>query len=307
MEHRLCLNPNSFPAASAEIAYSLFNDALQGVLELNQGGDRYVFYLDTRQGYDLQNFPLAESFTYHDFMQQLMENGEMDLYLFLIELEDKSPALNYLADELIEEIANYSFYIPNCAVLDYADTLSLAYFLDAILLSINTSSQWANPQVTIARIADDGRYIDEKLTLHHIATQAHGQHLFQQFSQDDIKAVCAQTVMTAEFVTWYQELIAENKRRVLDKCKLACERQFQGAKPLFDSLTNSDGIREIRFSAYSGGAIRILFKALSDTRHAILLGFIKKSNNEGYDENIPKAEKLFRQLQKQPLAAYGND
>jgi hypothetical protein len=212
-------------------------------------------------------------------------------------LEDKSPALDHLDSETLDDIASYSFYMPDHPAPKHADTFSLAYFLDAILLSINTAPQWANHQVTIARVADDGRYIDEKLALHHIATQTHGLQLFQQFSQDDIKAVCAQAVMTAEFVTWYQELIAENKRRVLDKCKLACERHFQGAKPLFDSLTNSDGIREIRFSAYSGGAIRILFKAMSDTKHAILLGFIKKSNSEGYDENIPKAEKLFRQLQ----------
>jgi hypothetical protein len=293
----LCLNPNSFPAASAEQAYQLFEDSWQGVLALYQSGDRYLLYLDTLSNDTLYDFSLAESFTYDDFLNLLMARGERDLYRFLTQLEDKSPALDHLDSETLDDIASYSFYMPDHPVPKHADTFSLAYFLDAILLSINTSPQWANHQVTIARVADDGRYIDEKLALHHIATQTHGQQLFQQFSQDDIKAVCTQAVMTIEFVTWYQELIAENKRRVLDKCKLACERHFQGAKPLFDSLTNSDGIREIRFSAYSGGAIRILFKAMSDTKHAILLGFIKKSNSEGYDENIPKAEKLFRQLQ----------
>lgn len=293
----MCLNPNSFPAASAEQAYQLFEDSWQGVLALYQSDDRYLLYLDTLSNDNLYDFCLAESFTYDDFLNLLMARGERDLYSFLTQLEDKSPALDHLDAETLDDIASYSFYMPDHPVPKHADTFSLAYFLDAILLSINTSPQWANHQVTIARVADDGRYIDEKLALHHIATQTHGQQLFQQFSQDDIKAVCAQAVMTAEFVTWYQALIAENKRRVLDKCKLACERRFQGAKPLFDSLTNSDGIREIRFSAYSGGAIRILFKAMSDTKHAILLGFIKKSNSEGYDENIPKAEKLFRQLQ----------
>jgi hypothetical protein len=293
----LCLNPNSFPAASAEQAYQLFEDSWQGVLALYQSGDRYLLYLDTLSNDNLYDFCLAESFTYDDFLNRLMMRGERDLYSFLTQLEDKSPALDHLDAETLDDIASYSFYMPDHPVPKHADTFSLAYFLDAILLSINTTPQWANHQVTIARVADDGRYIDEKLALHHIATRTHGQQLFQQFSQDDIKAVCAHAVMTAEFVTWYQALIAENKRRVLDKCKLACERHFQGAKPLFDSLTNSDGIREIRFSAYSGGAIRILFKAMSDTKHAILLGFIKKSNSEGYDENIPKAEKLFRELQ----------
>ena len=297
MDISLCLNPNSFPAASAEQAYQLFEDSWQGVLALYQSGDRYLLYLDTLSNDNLYDFCLAESFTYDDFLNRLMMRGERDLYSFLTQLEDKSPALDHLDAETLDDIASYSFYMPDHPVPKHADTFSLAYFLDAILLSINTAPQWANHQVTIARVADDGRYIDEKLVLHHIATQTHGQQLFHQFSQDDLKTVCAQAVMTTEFVTWYQELIAENKRRVLDKCKLACERHFQGAKPLFDSLTNSDGIREIRFSAYSGGAIRILFKAMSDTKHAILLGFIKKSNSEGYDENIPKAEKLFRQLQ----------
>lgn len=293
----MCLNPNSFPAASAEQAYQLFEDSWQGVLALYQSGDRCILYLDTLSSDGLYDFSLAESFTYDDFLNLLMARGERDLYSFLTQLEDKSPELYNFDAEILENIDSYLFYMPNHPVPKHANTFSLAYFLDAILLSINTTPQWANHQVTIARVADDGRYIDEKLALHHIATQTHGLQLFQQFSQDDIKAVCAQAVMTAEFVNWYQALIAENKRRVLDKCKLACERHFQGAKPLFDSLTNSDGIREIRFSAYSGGAIRILFKAMSDTKHAILLGFIKKSNSEGYDENIPKAEKLFRQLQ----------
>ena len=293
----MCLNPNSFPADSAEQAYQLFEDSWQGVLALYQSGDRYLLYLDTLSNHNLYDFCLAESFTYDDFLNLLMARGERELYRFLTQLEDKSPALDHLDSETLDDITSYSFYMPNHPIPRHADTFSLAYFLDAILLSINTSPQWANHQVTIARVADDGRYIDEKLALHHIATQTHGQQLFQQFSQNDIKAVCTQTVMTTEFVTWYHELIAENKRRVLDKCKLACERQFQGAKPLFDSLTNSDGIREIRFSAYSGGAIRILFKAMGDAKHAILLGFIKKSNSEGYDENIPRAEQLFRQLQ----------
>ena len=297
MDISLCLNPNSFPAASAEQAYQLFEDSWQGVLALYQSGDRCILYLDTLSSDNLYDFSLAESFTYDDFLSLLMARGERDLHNFLTQLEDKSPALDYLDTETLDDIASYSFYMPNHPIPRYADTFSLAYFLDAILLSINTSPQWASHQVTIARIANDGRYIDEQLHLHHIATQTHGQQLFQQFSQDDIKAVCTQAVMTVEFVSWYQELAAENKRRVFDKFKLACERQFQGAKPLFDSLINSDGIREIRFSAYSGGAIRILFKAMSDAKHAILLGFIKKSNSGGYTENIPKAEALFHQLQ----------
>lgn len=303
MDYRLCLNPDSFTATSAQQAYVLFNDSLQGVLALNQGNDRYTLYLDTADGYVFTDFPLAPDFTVSDFMAQLMHDGEMDLYLFLAELEDKSPALDYVEDNLLDDISQYQFYMPDYPVLTQADTLSFTYFLDAILLSINTSPQWNNHQISIARITDDGRYRDEALLLHHIATQEHGQRLAQQFSQKDISTICASAILTQDFLQWYQQLIAENKRRVLDKCKLACERQFQGAKPLFDSLNDSDGIREIRFNAYTGGAIRILFKAMSDARYAILLGFIKKSDNEGYEYNILKAKELFRQLMTNRSAA----
>lgn len=296
MEYCFCLNPNSFPANSPTQAYQLFNDALQGVLELNQGSDRYTLYLDTLENCNLHSFSLAESFKYSDFMEQLMNEGERDLYSFLTELEDKSPALDYIEEEVLADISSYSFYIPETPILEQADTLALAYFLDAILLSINTADCWADHQVAISRIAEDGRYIDEKLTLHHISTHFHGRQLFEKFSQDDIKSVCSQAVMTDEFIIWYNSLSPENKRRVFDKFKLACERKFQGAKPLFDSLNNSKGLREIRFGAYAGGAIRVLFKAVSDKKHAILLGFIKKSDSEGYSDNIPKAEALFESL-----------
>lgn len=55
-------------------------------------------------------------------------------------------------------------------------------------------------------------------------------------------------------------------------------------------------IREIRFSAYPGGAIRILFKAAGNTQQAILLGFIKKSDAEGYLQNISEAKVILDKL-----------
>jgi hypothetical protein len=65
---------------------------------------------------------------------------------------------------------------------------------------------------------------------------------------------------------------------------------------LFDNLENADGLREIRISAYPGGAIRILFKALANSRQAILVGFIKKNDNEGYSVNIDKANELLAEF-----------
>ena len=184
MDISLCLNPNSFPAASAEQAYQLFEDSWQGVLALYQSGDRYLLYLDTLSNDTLYDFSLAESFTYDDFLNLLMARGERDLYSFLTQLEDKSPALDYLDTEMLDNITSYLFYMPNHPVPENPYTFSWAYFLGAILLSINTSEEWNSHQIEIKRVVEgDGRYIDEKLILPHIACFDHGNLLNKQYEK----------------------------------------------------------------------------------------------------------------------------
>lgn len=183
MEHKLCLNPNSFPADSHELAYQLFNDSWQGALALNQNKDRYILYLDTTEGYELQNFPLAPDFTYSDFMAQLLVESEIDLYYFLIELEDKSPAMDHFEYEMLEEIDAHRFYTPGFPIPEQQTTLSLAHFLDATLLSISTTLQWEVHELEIVRYTEDYQYNDENLTLRHIANQTHGELLFEQHYQ----------------------------------------------------------------------------------------------------------------------------
>lgn len=86
-----------------------------------------------------------------------------------------------------------------------------------------------------------------------------------------------------------------NRHRVREKLQLSHQRAFQGGKPLFESLAGTSGFREIRFHAFAGGAIRILFKTHGD-QCAILTGFIKKSDNDGYAEHIPIAEQEWLNL-----------
>ncbi|BCA99395.1 hypothetical protein ATCC19606_17310 [Acinetobacter baumannii] len=91
----------------------------------------------------------------------------------------------------------------------------------------------------------------------------------------DIDELVQPNILSEILKNWYNnDLSRENKHRVLEKLKLACERNFQGGEPLFKSL--EDGFREIRFDAHNGGAIRILFKNIKDNSHALLVGFIKK-------------------------------
>ena len=101
MDHAIVLNNNSFPADSREEAVSLFEDALRGVLELNTGSDRFIFYLDSNDS-GLSSFYLSDGFTYSDFVDGL---SDFDLKLFLLEVDDKSPSLDFLTEEQLEEMA----------------------------------------------------------------------------------------------------------------------------------------------------------------------------------------------------------
>jgi hypothetical protein len=293
MDHIVCLNSNSFPAANSNDAYDLFNDSLQGLLALNTGTDRYIIYHDSSVSEPLAGFQLSQDFTYANFKEKLLVQGEQDLFLFLAEIEDKSPAIDYLSEDILDDLAKYIFYMPQYAAVNNFDIFALAWFLPAVLLSIHTNEQWHSHKISIARTGSDGQYRDETLTLKNIAKSEHGQLLHDEFSQVNINDVCDASILTAEFIRWYEEQTKDNKVRIQDKLRLACERGFHGGEPLFKNLSDADGLREIRFSAYPGGAIRILFKALGNSKHTILVGFIKKNNNDGYVENIAIAKALF--------------
>jgi len=294
MEHVICFNTNSFPALTSDDAYRLLLDSIYGVLELNLGGDKFVFCLDSN-GPSLSDLSISEDFTYFDFIEKT-KNEDMDLYNFLLEVEDKSPVLDTLKDDELDDITEFTFYAKNHAVKENVnnDIYSIAWFLSATLLSINTDEAWRSNKIEICRVLGDGRYIeDEFLCLNNISSQEHGKSIYESFiKQDDIKDILIEHYFSEELIEWYAELTVENKKRVLDKLTLSCEREFNGGEPLFKNLDNANGLREIRFRAYSGGAIRILFKSQGD-KQAILFGFIKKNNTEGYEHAIEKANELY--------------
>ena len=66
MDHTICINKNSFTLNDKDVARDLFDDAIQGVLELQSGSDRFLFYLDSDQG-TLYDFQLADNYTFEDF------------------------------------------------------------------------------------------------------------------------------------------------------------------------------------------------------------------------------------------------
>ncbi|WP_179959174.1 type II toxin-antitoxin system RelE/ParE family toxin [Pseudoalteromonas rhizosphaerae] len=68
--------------------------------------------------------------------------------------------------------------------------------------------------------------------------------------------------------------------------------KFRGNEPLFKLIVGTPGLWEVRFSAFSGGAIRMLYRTYNN-KNILLVGFIKKSDNEGYKQNIQQAEDIF--------------
>ncbi|HGY3146747.1 TPA: type II toxin-antitoxin system RelE/ParE family toxin [Morganella morganii] len=293
MDHVICINQNSFPAINKTIGVELFDNAIQGVLQLQNNDDRFIFYLDSNES-TLSDFEISKNFTYTDFINDC---EDPDISLFLSEVEDKSPALDSLSEEQIEEMSSYTFYIHNQPVDNFPDVYALTWILSGHLLSIKTHDRWGCSNIKISRTSDLGIYLPEEFSLKNISCPQHGAEHNQETNSLDINQVIFPHKLTTNLSNWFLIQNSENKSRIIAKLQLACERNFQGSKPLFDTLTDGGGLREIRFSAYAGGAIRILFRHLKDNQHALLVGFIKHSDSEHYSKAIPLANELYQEIQ----------
>lgn len=292
MDLIFCINTNSFPATNRQSGHTLFDDAIQGVLALADAGQgRCQFYYDSN-GESLHTLEIASGFTYENFL----DASEPDLQLFLLEVEDKSPALDALSSDQIEEMAAYSYYLPGQAMDAHPDVYALAWVTSGYLLSLATEPKWQDDTIKICKADEQGRFVDDYLLLKNVADETHGGQHYQQLYAINLDTILSNHLASNEFKAWFAELEAANQKIVADKLKLAVEKGFQGGKPLFDSLSNSDGLREIRCSAFAGGAIRMLFKHHTAANYAILHGFIKHSDNEGYARYIPVAERIYNNL-----------
>lgn len=292
MDLIFCINTNSFPAENQQSGQVLFDDAIQGVLALTGDGQgRCQFYYDSNTE-PLSSLELSKGFTYEDFLRA----SEPDLQLFLLEVEDKSPALDALTSDQIDEMAAYSFYLPGQAMDPHPDVYALAWVTSGYLLSLATEPKWCNESLKVCRADQQGRFVDDFLPLKNISQAEHGKHHADQLHAIDLDVILSGHIASDEFREWFAQLESVNQKIVSEKLKLAVEKRFQGGKPLFDSLNNSDALREIRCSAFAGGAIRMLFKHHANANYVVLLGFIKHSDNEGYAKHIPVAERIYRGL-----------
>jgi len=301
LEHAVCLNTLSFSVDDRETAYDLMLDACFGILRLNTGNDRFALYFkDHNKG--IYDCLLAENYTYNDFLTDLEADHDLrDLLDFLNEAEDKSPALDFFSEEAINELASFDFYLPDAGFNRDMNILGIAWMIDGVLLSLPTDEQWKQSKVSIARwdymSNREGRYF-----LFNVYSEQSGVEIRKEIdssSHRTIEDICSQCTYTKPFRDWYKELTDDNRRRVFNKIQLAAERCFSGGEPLFKTLESGDGLRELRLRAYPGGAIRVLFGALPNRGQAILLGFIKKSDKEGYRENIAVAKTLWANMREE--------
>src|SRR5690606_21771211 len=142
MDHTICINTNSFPAESIEQGTILFNDAIQGVLQLYEERDRFFFYLDSNEN-GLFDFQISNDLTYEQFIEGCTD---IDLQTFLYEIEDKSPALDFLTEDQLERVVEYKFFVDGEPLDEYPDVYGLAWVVSGFLLSINTRECWANSE-----------------------------------------------------------------------------------------------------------------------------------------------------------------
>ena len=297
MEHSICMNTLSLPAPDREKAYELLLDACYGMLELNTGNDRFALYFDDKNN-RIYDCLLAEHYTYSDFLDDLEKNQLVDLLLTLQEAEDKSPALDHLSEDDFSRVSSFAFYLQNEGYNSSMDILGIAWVVDGVLLSLRTETKWAKPKVSIARWNED-EHREDRYSVRNISTEEHGiahKKEIEDSLEISLEDVCPQCVFTDDFNAWYGALDDTNSHRVYNKIQLAIAKDFSGGEPLFKTLEDAGGMRELRLSAYPGGAIRVLFGTLPDQKQAILLGFIKKSDKEGYKTNIKKAKSLWDQL-----------
>jgi hypothetical protein len=296
MDHTFVFNTSSLPANNPNQAFDLLRSSMKGMLAVGQEGDRYAIYCDGVP--NLGALSIAESYTYNDFLHGLVKGGENDLAVALFEIVDKSPMIENITNEVLEQAASSSFYFDDEPYSGSIDFLAVAWELDAVLLSLATSEKWESEQIRFAQYTE-GLPSDGPSYIQNISSEQHGINIRGQYERIQAAAVGElyhNCVFSADFNRWNDELPEDLKARVGSKLALASGRNFQGGKPLFDTLDNADGMREMRFSAVQGGAVRILFGSLSSGKQAVLVGFIKKSDTEGYAEAIKAGKKLWTEM-----------
>ncbi len=291
MDYPLFFNHLSTPARDPVEAYSLLFDTFQGVLCLNQGDDRFFLYFD---GDNIGHCTLATDFTFNDFKSSLKDNREVDLLAFIDEMEDKSPAFEYIEAEDFEKLSRFSIYIENRPYVNM-DIIGHAWLVGGTLISLSTEPFWSN-HIILFNILVEGATRPDKCQVYNVACKGHS-NLVLLAMEKCLTDLCPLAIFTDEFIDWYNLLKKEDRTKTKDKVVYCYDNNFQLGRPTIDTLDGSafPNMKEIIVgNAHAqNGKIRILFALDSKSRANIFVGFIKHSND--YTDYIRVADRLFKE------------
>lgn len=296
MHHRFIWNTASFAGASDDSILSQLAEAFEGILQIPAAGEIASLYFEGDK--KLLQRQISEGYVLSDFIDHLVNTGRQEFAMIILDLDDKADAISSLPDDVVSEMASTSYYFSHLAYEGSSDTLALLAALDGILFSVGTIDPWCEYAIQFSTYPPPDPYsasiaysVCDKRTSTLVS-----QALAPPSATLTLDQLLPNCQFTEAFQSWIQSITEENFSMLKKKLLLAHERAFMGGKPLFDTLNDADGMREVRMSAHGGGAIRVLFGAIPGGRQALLRGFIKKSDNEGYVENISAGIKDWKKL-----------
>lgn len=297
MQHKFIWNTHSFDAVSDDRALEIFENTFHGLIDIAGEGDTAALYFD--KDTELSERKISESKKVSDFIQYLTERNEEDLLFVLTELVDKADAINSLDLELFNEAVNSCYYFSHLGYTGSVDFLALAAVYDGILFTANSNEFWSHHRIEVGQY-QPGATNQENGFVYSVCNSATAQEIINvirpPYEEIQLNQLIPNCVISAELLEWFNQLDKDNKRITKNKLKIAHDLNFNGGEPLFKTLNDASGMRELRYSAFPGGATRILFGSLPNSKFGLLIGFIKKSNSEGYEVNIPRAEKIWNLL-----------
>jgi len=290
MDFSLFFNHLSLPSQTEDEAYALLFDAFQGILHLNQGDDRFFLYFD---GNSFDSCELAENFTYRDFKTRLEHEQEIDLLYFIQEIEDKSPFIEHISDERLDELTELTPYFKN-RPYDNMDIFGIALLESGIMLSLATENFWQDYTLSFFN-SRAGEHEHARCKIYNISKKSHANFILEAM-EESIYDLCPNTIFYDDFIEWYDKRCKkEEKNKIKNILTHCCDNDFQLGRPIIDTLNDSEfsKMKEIRVgNAHAqSGKIRIFFAMDSDRKANVLIGFIKHSND--YSDYIKIADKLF--------------
>lgn len=294
MKHNFIWNSVSFFQAEDDTIFFKIESALEGLARIPVGDETAALYFDGKES--LLERKISKNLTVQDFVAN---SDREDLVSLLLELEDKANAIDEIPESQILSLP--AFYFSGLGYEVSIDFLAIAAELDGILFSVNSIEYFNNHEIHYATYLD-GDSSEKPFAIYSVFDVESGQSISDALhaivEEVPLTDLLPQCDLSDDFSAWCGDLQLENNNIIRKKLTLARDRGFQGGEPLFKTLSNADGMRELRTRAFSGGAIRILFGSLKKDRIGILVGFIKKSNSDGYDENITQAKTIWAAMKQ---------